>query len=478
MKSKLQKINLSLFILLLIYSNSYYIQEGQDSSKIITNFTFGSNYYGRYLKEENIFEKILEHNSNLWIWLGNAVYLDKPEFNYFTNTRESMDWEFIKYLYQKVKSNEFYKKLNEKTPIIGTWGDEEYGILNGDKENNFKEGYKQYYLDFLDADTLDQRRNYVNTGLYSTYSFGKGDKTVRFILLDLKYNQASFLKNETYDMLGKQQWDWLENIFKNTKEAYTFICMPNQLLSNDRYIIKKWYSESRKQLFDLIGKYKRNGVVFLSGGLGFAQILKTFCPLPNVGYNLYECTSSGLSHSNKFFSYYNNFYRNDYLIKGTNYNGINFGQVKINWGEKILDSNIELEIYDKDNNLVSSVKVNYTDLMYKNNTSDFYLDEKNMKDIRYMNVHDGVSCEREIYHRVRTLFMNIRYYFTHLDQMYIGLITTAFIILFFELLLKKHIFFIVLVAVICFVSYYISYLIDLMNYNQFKTEIQNQLSDL
>ena len=478
MKSKLQKINLSLFILLLIYSNSYYIQEGHDSSKIITNFTFGSNYYGRYLKEENIFEKILEHYSNLWIWLGNAVYLDKPEFNYFTNTRESMDWEFIKYLYQKVKNNEFYKKMNEKTPIIGTWGDEEYGILNGDKENNFKEGYKQYYLDFLDADTLDQRRNHVNTGLYSTYSFGKGDKTVRFILLDLKYNQASFLKNETYDMLGKQQWDWLENIFKNTKETYTFICMPNQLLSNDRYIIKKWYSESRKQLFDLIGKYKRDGVVFLSGGLGFAQILKTFCPLPNVGYNLYECTSSGLSHSNKFFSYYNNFYRNDYLIKGTNYNGTNFGQVKINWGDKKLDSNIELEIYNKDNNLVSSVKVNYTDLMYKNNTSDFYLDEKNMKDIRYMNVHDGVSCEREIYHRVRTLFMNIRYYFTHLDQMYIGLITTAFIILFFELLLKKHIFFIVLVAVICFVSYYISYLIDLMNYNQFKTEIQNQLSDL
>ena len=478
MKSKFKNISLSLFILLLIYSNSYYIQEGHDSSKIITNFTFGSNYYGRYLKEENIFEKILEHNSNLWIWLGNAVYLDKPEFNYFTNTRESMDWEFIKYLYQKVKNNEFYKKMNEKTPIIGTWGDEEYGILNGDKENNFKEGYKQYYLDFLDADTLDQRRNHVNTGLYSTYSFGKGDKTVRFILLDLKYNQASFLKNETYDMLGKQQWDWLENIFKNTKETYTFICMPNQLLSNDRYIIKKWYSESRKQLFDLIGKYKRDGVVFLSGGLGFAQILKTFCPLPNVGYNLYECTSSGLSHSNKFFSYYNNFYRNDYLIKGTNYNGINFGQVKINWGDKKLDSNIELEIYDKDNNLVSSVKVNYTDLMYKNNTSDFYLDEKNMKDIRYMNVHDGVSCEREIYHRVRTLFMNIRYYFTHLDQMYIGLITTAFIIIFFELLLKKHIFFIVLVVVICFVTYYISYLIDLMNYNQFKTAIQMQISDL
>ena len=468
------KLKFSLFIILLIYSQSYYIQEGYDSSKIITNFTFGSNYYGRYSKEENIFQKVLEHKSNLWIWLGNAVYLDKPKFNYFTNTRESMDWEFIKYLYQKVKNNEYYKKLNEITPIIGTWGDEEYGISNGDKENNFKEGYKQYYLDFLEADTLDQRRNYVNMGLYSTYSFGYGYQTVRFILLDLKYNQVPYLKNETYDMLGEQQWLWLENIFQNTKETYTFICMPNQILPNDRYIIKKWYSESRKKLFDLIGKYKRNGVIFLSGGLGFAQILKTFCPLPNIGYNLYECTSSGLSHSNKLNSFYNNMYHNDYLIEGTNYNGINFGQVKINWGEKNENNSyVEFQIFDKNDTLTSNVRVNYTDLIYNNDTKDFYLEEKNMKNIRYMNVHDGLSCEREIYHRIRTPFMQFRYYFTHFNQLHIGIISAILIIIFFELLFRKHIFFILLVLIVSFLIYYLSYLFDALNYDDFKRKIQS-----
>ena len=467
--------NFSIVILLLIYSQSYYIQEGVNPNTIITNFTFGSNYYGRYLKEENIFQKIVSHNPNLWIWLGNAVYLDEPNFNYFTNTRQSMDWDFIKYLYEKVKNNEYYKELNEKVPIIGTWGDEEYGISNGDNENNFKEGYKQYYLDFLEADTLDQRRNYVDMGLYSTYSFGYGYQTVRFILLDLKYNQTSYLKkNDTYDMLGERQWNWLENIFKNSKETYTFICMPNQILPNDRYIIKKWYSESRKRLFDLIGKYKRNGVIFLSGGLGFAQILKTFCPLPSVGYNLYECTSSGLSHSNKFTSFINNFYHNDYLVEGTNFNDINFGEVKINWGENnIQNSYIELEIFDKDDKLASHVRLNYTDLIYKNDTKDFYLDENNMKDIRYMNVYDGLSCEREIYHRVRTPYMKFRYYFTHFSQMHIALISSVVIILFFELLFRKHILVIVAVVILSFLIYYISYLFDLMNYYNFKKTIQN-----
>ena len=109
-----------------------------------------------------------------------------------------------------------------------------------------KESFKQYYLDFLEADIFDQRRERVNMGLYSTYSFGIGKKTVRFILLDLKYSQTSYLKEEKGDMLGEEQWNWVENIFRQTNETYTFIFLSNQILSNDRYLIKKWYSKSRK----------------------------------------------------------------------------------------------------------------------------------------------------------------------------------------------------------------------------------------
>ena len=275
-------------------------------------------------------------------------------------------------------------------------------------------------------------------------------------------------------MLGEQQWEWLENIFKKKQETYTFICFSNQILANDRYIMKKWYSGSRKRMFDLIGKYKKNGVIFLSGGLGFAQILKTFCPLPNIGYNLYECTSSGLSHSNKFNSIVNNFYHNDYLIEGTNFNGINFGQVKINWGEKndINNSYIELEIYDKNDNLVSNVRVNYTELVYTDNTDNFYSDEKNMKNIWYMNVHDGKSCEREIHHRIRTPFMNFRYYLTHFSQWHIALISTIVIILFFEFLFKHNIFFILFLLLLSFIIYCLYYLYDIWNYDNFKYNLQ------
>ena len=461
-----------LFIILFISSTSYYIREGHASSSIITNFTFGSNYYGRYSKNENIFKTILKHNTNLWIWVGNAVYLDQPKFNYFHDSPKEIDSDFIKSLLKKVKKNEYYNKLNKKTPVVGTWGDEEYGVINGDKENELKEGFKQYYLDFLEVDAVDGRRHDQSLGIYSTYSFGKKDKTVRFILLDLKYNQNSYLKEGDNDMLGEKQWNWLENIFKKTSETYTFICASNQILSNDRFIMKKWYADSRKKLFDLIGKYKKNGVIFLTGGIGFSQILKTFCPLPNIGYNLYEFTSSGLSHSNKLNSFFNNFYHNDYLIEGTNYNGINFGQVKINWGEgDIKDSNIELEIYDINDNKVSSVIIKYTDLMYKDDTKDYYKEANNMKEIKYMNVKDGKSCEREIYHRIRTPFMIVKYYLTHFKQLPAAIITIAAIIFTVEILFSKRFYYIIISVLLCFVYYCLMFGIDVFSYNKYRKQI-------
>lgn len=62
--------------------------------------------------------------------------------------------------------------------------------------------------------------------------------------------------------------DLVRKYFQKRNEALTFICASNQILPNDRFIMKKWYAESRKKLFDLIGKYKKSGVIFLTGGIG------------------------------------------------------------------------------------------------------------------------------------------------------------------------------------------------------------------
>ena len=473
MSQKNIKTKLFIFTLLFTFSLCYYIQEGNDPSTIITNFSFGSDYYGRNTKKNNnIFKTILKHNPNFFIWLGNSVYLDKPKFNILSEENEKMDWDFIKKAYYKVKTNKYYSLLNQQKPILGTWGDHEYGVNFGNEANSQKESYKQYYLDFLDVDTLDQRREKTNIGMYSTYSFGKGYKTIRIILLDLKYNKTAYLSGETNDMLGDVQWKWLENIFKNFNETYTFICTSNQLLSYDRYISQKWYKESRKKIFDLVGKYKRRGVIFLSGGNGFAQISKTFCPLPKIGYNLYEITSSGLGYSSKVNSFFSNIYHNDYLIEGQNYDGINFGEVQIYWGQNINSSFVNLQIYDDNDEKKLQVFVNYTDLIYNDN-EDYYEKEENVKNIKYMNIYDGKSCEREIYHRVRTPFMSFKYYITHPQELPIAIITIVIIIVLTDLLVKKKFIFVLGVAIISFICYFLWYMIRLNAYLSFKNDVKS-----
>lgn len=471
----MKKINFLLFFLFLNLSYSFYIQEG-DNPQIISNFTFGSNFYGRKTKNVDIFKTILKHNSDLWLWLGNSVSLDKPTFFNSEYYQENNDWSFIKQLYNKVYNNQYYAKLRDKIPIIGTWGEDEYGVLNGDKDNKFKERYKLNFLNFLETDIYDSRIENNNYGIYSSYSFGSGNKTVRFILLDLMYDRNSDYNDENYDMLGEEQWKWLEHLFEKYTETYTFIAMSNQFLSNDRLIMKKWYKNNRIKLFELIGKYKKSGVVLLSGGSGFTQILKTFCPLPNIGYNIYEFTSSGLGYLNKLGAYYNNLYHNDYLIEGTNFNDINFGQIKIHWDEDddVENSYISMEIYDENDKMISNVEIKYKDLIYREDSSSFYDNENNLEKIKYMNIQDGEKCQRELlYRRVRSPLMIFKYYFTNLRELPIAILTTVIFIILAELVMQKRIFIILILLLISFAIYSGYYIIELMSYNNFVEKIKS-----
>ena len=54
-----------ILLLKIIITTSYYIKESINHPEItITNFTFGSGYYGRYTNNKNIFKLIKKHNSN------------------------------------------------------------------------------------------------------------------------------------------------------------------------------------------------------------------------------------------------------------------------------------------------------------------------------------------------------------------------------------------------------------------------------
>ena len=112
--------------------------------------------------------------------------------------------------------------------------------------------------------------------MYTTYAFGESYRSVRIILLDCRYSKTSYFSEDS-DVLGKAQWEWLEGVFQEATETFILIGSGTQILPIDRIITEAWYPSSREKLFNLIGKYKKSGVLLLTGDVHQGQILKTFC---------------------------------------------------------------------------------------------------------------------------------------------------------------------------------------------------------
>ena len=259
----------------------------KDPNNIIV--TFGScNKDSKEDDSKHIFHKISALNPDIWIWLGDAAYVDHRVmpmiFTYAGETK-------IVKKFNEVKNSNAYSQLRNKTPIIGVWDDHDYGINNGGKYFQHKTLTQQLYLDFLDEPEDSPRRK--KEGIYESYFIG--DKTkIKVILLDVRYfkDEPSLLGGG--DILGEHQWEWLEEQFKDNQAKFTLIGSGIQILPDDRLLPECWFANSRDRLINLIKKYKLSGVFFISGDVHYTEIMKHPCR-ERVGFDLYEFTSSGVN---------------------------------------------------------------------------------------------------------------------------------------------------------------------------------------
>ena len=92
--------------------------------------------------------------------------------------------------------------------IVGIWDDHDYGINDGNKHFEYKDEFKELFLDFLNEPKESQRRK--QPGIYTSYKFGPPNRQVKLILLDVRYfaDRRTDIHGET---LGEQQWKWLES---------------------------------------------------------------------------------------------------------------------------------------------------------------------------------------------------------------------------------------------------------------------------
>ena len=289
---------------------------------------FGS--CGHQDKPIAIFDAINKEQADLFMFLGDNIYGDTE------------DMAVLAEKYQRLGQKPGFKTLRANTPVIAMWDDHDYGENDAGSDYPQKQQSRQIMLDFWQEPANSARRTRAD-GIYTSYTYGEGERTVKVIMPDLRFNRAPLnqVSATTYQlerkparqgpyspstdkkasMLGETQWQWLENELKSD-EKIKIIASSLQLLA-DFTGWESWanYPADRERLFALIKKHKVNGVIIVSGDTHWGELSKY---QQGLDYPLYEMTSSGLTEKWKDVS------PNKYRV-GDYTHEVNYGDLSIDW---------------------------------------------------------------------------------------------------------------------------------------------------
>ena len=268
-----------------------------------------------------LWDPIMATDPDLWIWLGDNVYADTD------------DMSVMRAKYEAALANPGYAALLSATPIVGTWDDHDYGSNDAGSEYPQRDASQQELLDFVGEPRESPRRS--RAGVYTSYVYGEVPTRVKVVLLDSRYHRDE--PGPGADVLGEEQWAWLEAELTGSDAQLHVIGGGFQFLPED-HAYEKWanFPEERARLLELIGRSGAPGVILLSGDRHLSEISRV--EDPSLAYPLYEVTSSGMTHS-----WINNPGEANSHRVGELHKDLGFGTLDIDWA----GGRVSLQIRDR-----------------------------------------------------------------------------------------------------------------------------------
>ncbi|MGD1891958.1 MAG: alkaline phosphatase D family protein [Cyclobacteriaceae bacterium] len=292
-----------------------------DTTQTLTTIAFGS--CNKTTEPQPLWTEIIQQKPDLWVWLGDNIYGD-------TSNMDAMREEYERQLQQPE-----YQRVITQVPVVGIWDDHDYGINDGGKNFAQKAPSRDLMLEFLNVDKNLPVWN--REGGYQAYTFGPAEQQVKVILLDTRYFRDTLVKSNTEDrryelnlegdLLGNEQWNWLQNELQSSEAQINIIGSSIQVIAED-HGFEKWanFPQSRQRLLDLIAESEAQGVVLLSGDRHIGEISQL--ELADVPYPLLDITSSGLTHVYEEADEENR-HRISNLVASLNY-----GLIQIDWQQQ------------------------------------------------------------------------------------------------------------------------------------------------
>ncbi|UXI67981.1 alkaline phosphatase D family protein [Tahibacter amnicola] len=171
----------------------------------VSSIAFGSCWHTGATTSHTL-NRVISQRPDLFLWLGDNIYGDTTDMN------------LMRSKYDAKKSYPAYRAfLDARIPVMATWDDHDLGLNNAGVNYTMRPQSQLEFLRHFDAPSNDPRW-FGQPGIYNAQMFGNGiDRNrVHVIMLDARSNRSATFRmhgacrGDQSDMLGPNQWAWLE----------------------------------------------------------------------------------------------------------------------------------------------------------------------------------------------------------------------------------------------------------------------------
>lgn len=278
--------------------------------------------------------RVAAENADLFLMIGDNVYGDRDGPAYVNNQAELDE---LRASFRDLAARDDFRAVRTKHPMMVAWDDHDYGANDAGREFPFRRLAERIHERFWGLDKEDVG---AWPGTYYARTFGPVGQRTQIIMLDTRFFRSQLQPTDAWntrgkeryvpstdpmqDMLGAEQWTWLENQLQEPADL-RLIVSSIQVLPTDGHGWEAWsrLPLEQQRLYRLIGETGANGVVFVSGDRHTAFLYRSDTALP---YPVHELTASSMN-----VSFATTSSEKDAAQLGEGYPPENFGAIDIDW---------------------------------------------------------------------------------------------------------------------------------------------------
>ena len=226
---------------------------------------------------------LTKEKPQLFLFMGDNIYGDTE------------DMDLLKKKWSALTSRPDYIAFKKQTPILATWDDHDYGRNDAGTEYPKK---KESQAIFREVFGLPQTGV---EGVYHSKTTGPEGQRLQVILLDTRYHRTKTKKARSGDpnatILGTEQWKWFAAELKKPADLRLIVSSIQVISYEHRF--EKWanFPNERARFLNLLKSSNPGPTILLSGDRHLAEICKIGRAESGLPFDLYDFTTSGMTHA-------------------------------------------------------------------------------------------------------------------------------------------------------------------------------------